>query len=267
MNSYLTIGEFAKLRNVDRKSLRYYERIGALIPAYTDPATQYRYYKLEQLVDLDTILMCLELEIPLKEAAQYKNKDGSLDILRLYNDGKQKANEKLTHLYTIIGRLEGAICSMKENEQYKNKSTFYRRYKKKRSIIRTPFSDLGNEIAFRQKATDLFVKAQQHGYIPMFNFPVGIMAEHSNKTLKIYVTLEIFSYEYSDSTLELFSLPEGDYLCYQENCASIYNPSSYCLDIFAENPEIHFIFLTNMTLDKYEENNFPLEIQAFISDQ
>ena len=37
MDGYLTIGDFAKLRNVDRKSLRYYERIGALIPAYTDP--------------------------------------------------------------------------------------------------------------------------------------------------------------------------------------------------------------------------------------
>lgn len=267
MNSYLTIGEFAKLRNVDRKSLRYYERIGALIPAYTDPATQYRYYKLEQLVDLDTILMCLELEIPLRKAAQYKNKDGSLDILRLYNDGKQKANEKLIHLQTIIERLEGAICSMKENEPYKDKNTFYRRYKKKRYIIRTPFTDLGNEIAFRQEATDLFVTAHHHGYIPIFNFPVGIMAEHNDKTLNIYVTLEIFSYEYSDNTLELFSLPDGNYLCYQEHCASIYNPSSYCLDIFAENPEIHFIFLTNMTLDKYEENNFPLEIQAFISEQ
>lgn len=267
MNSYLTIGEFAKLRNVDRKSLRYYERIGALIPTYTDPATQYRYYKLEQLVDLDTILMCLELEIPLKEAAQYKNKDGSLDILRLYNDGKRKANEKLAHLYTIIGRLESATCTMKENEPYKDKNTFYRRYKKKRSIIRVPFSDLGNEIAFRQKATDLFVTAHQHGYIPMFNFPVGIMAEHHNNTLKVYVTLEIFSYEYSDNTLEIVYLPEGNYLCYQEHGASIYHPSSYCLDIFAENPEIHFIFLTNMTLDKYEKNIFPLEIQAFISDQ
>ena len=94
MDTYLTIGEFAKLRNVDRKSLRYYERIGALIPAYTDPDTQYRYYKLEQLVDLDTILMCLTLDIPLKEAVKYKNRNGSLNILRLYNDGKEKATKK-----------------------------------------------------------------------------------------------------------------------------------------------------------------------------
>ena len=31
--NYLTISELGRLRNVDSKSLRYYERVGALIPA------------------------------------------------------------------------------------------------------------------------------------------------------------------------------------------------------------------------------------------
>lgn len=267
MNSYLTIGKFAKLRNVDRKSLRYYERIGALVPAYTDPITQYRYYKIEQLVDLDTILMCLELGIPLKEATRYKNKDGTLDILRLYNDGKQKADEKLIQLYTIMNRLENSIRSMKENEQYKDKDTFYKRHKKKRYIIRKPFTELGDEISFRQQATDLFVEAHKHGFFPVFNFPVGLIVERNDNKLKIYITLEIFSYEASDSNLELFTLPEGDYLCYQAHFASIYNPSSYCFDIFAENPKINSVFVTNMTLDKFEGNIFPLEVQILISNQ
>lgn len=47
MQGYLTIGEFAKLHNVNQKSLRYYEQIGALVPAWTDPSTGYRYYALE----------------------------------------------------------------------------------------------------------------------------------------------------------------------------------------------------------------------------
>ena len=33
MKGYLSISDFARLRNVNPKSLRYYERIGALIPA------------------------------------------------------------------------------------------------------------------------------------------------------------------------------------------------------------------------------------------
>ena len=68
MQGYLSISDFAKLRNVHPKSLRYYERIGVLIPAYIAPDTGYRYYSLEQLVEMDMILMCLELDVPLREA-------------------------------------------------------------------------------------------------------------------------------------------------------------------------------------------------------
>lgn len=91
MQGYLPISDFAKLRNVNPKSLRYYERIGALIPAYTDPETGYRYYVLEQLVEMDMILMCLELNIPLRDAEQYRKSDQTLDIRHLLQDGQQKA--------------------------------------------------------------------------------------------------------------------------------------------------------------------------------
>ena len=48
MQGYLSISDFAKLRNVHPKSLRYYERIGALIPAYTDPETGYMEFDIEK---------------------------------------------------------------------------------------------------------------------------------------------------------------------------------------------------------------------------
>ena len=63
MQEYLSIGDFAKLRNVNPKSLRYYERIGALVPAHIDPDTGYRYYALEQLVEMDMILMLSLIQI------------------------------------------------------------------------------------------------------------------------------------------------------------------------------------------------------------
>lgn len=72
--------ELGRLHNVDSKSLRYYEQVGALIPAYIDTYTQYRYYTVGQLVDLDTILLCLEMGIPLKEASKYRDEQGMLAV-------------------------------------------------------------------------------------------------------------------------------------------------------------------------------------------
>ncbi len=43
-----TIREFAKLCGTTEKTLRYYDRIGILRPAYTDPENGYRYYREDQ---------------------------------------------------------------------------------------------------------------------------------------------------------------------------------------------------------------------------
>lgn len=262
MDNYLTIGEFAKLRNVDRKSLRYYERIGALIPAYTDPQTKYRYYKLEQLVDLDTILLCLELEIPLKDATKYKNKDGTLDILRLFNDGREKINEKFLRLHITMKRLESSIHSIQENKAFEKKSDFYERHINKRYILRKKFTKFDDELFFRSEAKNLFIEAQSQGLVPIFNFPIGLMVERHNKNLNIYITLELLPYDIDCA--DVFTLPEGTYLCYQAHSASLHNPATYCLDIFADNASINTVTISNMTLEKYEKGIFPLEIQAFI---
>jgi DNA-binding transcriptional MerR regulator len=262
MVNFLTIGEFAALRNVDRKSLRYYERIGALVPAYTDPVTKYRYYKLEQMADLDTILMCLELDIPLKEATRYKNEDGTLDILKLFNDGKQKVNEKLLHLFMTMKQLENSIRAMEENEAYKHEVETYKRHIGKRYVLRTPFVQSEDEYYFRRQANELCMKARKEGLFPVFNFPVGIMAEKNHDDLDIYIIVEVFVPEANHP--ELLILPEGDYLCRQEHHADMHHPSYYCLDLFTENPDLCSVVVTNMTLDSFEKGVFPLEVQVLI---
>ncbi len=80
MNNFLSIGELAKLRNVNVQSLRYYEKLGILIPAYINPKSGYRYYSLEQIMILDTIILCIDLGIPLKDLKNYVNADGELEF-------------------------------------------------------------------------------------------------------------------------------------------------------------------------------------------
>ena len=265
MNTYLTIGEFAKLRDIDRKSLRYYEKIGALIPAYTDPKTKYRYYKIEQLVDLDTILMCLELGIPLKDAANYKNNDGTLNILKLYRDGKEKIDEKFMRLNIKMKRLESSINAIEENKKYQNIENFYKRHINKRYILRTPFKKSDDEILFKNQAKDLFKKAETNGLLPIYNFPIGLMIERQENNINIYITVELMPCNIDCP--EVFTLPEGTYLCYQESSVDIYNLSGCCTDIFASNSDIDIITVTNITLEEYKNGIFPIEIQAFINNQ
>lgn len=54
-----SIGEFSKIGSVSTKTLRYYDEIGLLHPAYVDEENRYRYYSEEQV---DQILLIAELK-------------------------------------------------------------------------------------------------------------------------------------------------------------------------------------------------------------
>lgn len=64
------IGEFSKLCRVPTKTLRYYDEIGLLHPDRVDAFTGYRYYTLEQLTRVNTILVLRDLDFSLAEIAQ-----------------------------------------------------------------------------------------------------------------------------------------------------------------------------------------------------
>ena len=51
----LPIGVFSKLSGANIKSLRYYDQIGVLPPAFVDPDTGYRYYAFSQIHVVDAI--------------------------------------------------------------------------------------------------------------------------------------------------------------------------------------------------------------------
>jgi predicted transcriptional regulator YdeE len=71
----LKIGEFSKLAQVSVKTLRYYDELGLLRPAWVDRFTGYRYYALQQLPRLNRILALRELGFPLVQVEQLLRDD------------------------------------------------------------------------------------------------------------------------------------------------------------------------------------------------
>jgi len=63
------IGEFAQIAQVSGRQLRFYDQLGLLQPAHTDPETGYRYYSIRQLPRLNSILALKELGLSLEQIA------------------------------------------------------------------------------------------------------------------------------------------------------------------------------------------------------
>ena len=84
MENYLNITQLAGLRNATTETLRHYDRIGLLKPAYVDPDTGYRYYSTEQVEIFDTIMDLRDMGLPLKEIQEFmdhRNVENSYEIL------------------------------------------------------------------------------------------------------------------------------------------------------------------------------------------
>lgn len=259
MQGYLSISDFAKLRNVHPKSLRYYERIGALIPAYTDPETGYRYYALEQLVEMDMILMCLELGIPLRDAERYRQHDQTLDIRHLLQDGQQKALEKLAHLRNTMQQMEEALRRIEENQRCQEQEGVYRRHLRQRLILREPFTPSGGELAFKQTSTEIFLRGQSLGLLPAFIFPIGLIARRRGDRVDTDIFLEVLQKKDGITNLEV--LPEGDYLCQQKPPQALEHVDKLILEYFVQHPKANQVIITNLTSAYFDLKGPSLELQ------
>jgi DNA-binding transcriptional MerR regulator len=69
------IGEFSHLARVSRRLLQFYDQEQLLTPAWTDPATGYRYYSAQQLPRLNRILALKDLGFSLDDIAQMLRAD------------------------------------------------------------------------------------------------------------------------------------------------------------------------------------------------
>lgn len=65
-----SIGQFSKMNRVTIKSLRYYDQVGILLPAYVDQSTGYRYYQSQQMEQLHTIMALRQIGFSIAEIQQ-----------------------------------------------------------------------------------------------------------------------------------------------------------------------------------------------------
>ena len=165
-NELLSIGEAAKLKQVSVKSLRYYETIGILKPAYVDPSSGYRYYSPNQMIDLDVILTCIELGIPLKSLTDHKTNRGSLNLKELLISGRDTALANIRRAEDSLMRINSCIDEITEQEILRHKDAPYTRFLAERHIFISPWKERKFSVKSYTKAmAELYRTAEDKGYI------------------------------------------------------------------------------------------------------
>ena len=110
------IGEFAQIAQVSGRQLRFYDQLGLLQPAHTDPQTGYRYYSIRQLPRLNSILALKELGLSLEQIGPLLKNELSpaelramLTMKRAQLEQSLRAEEaRLRHIESRIAQIDRA---------------------------------------------------------------------------------------------------------------------------------------------------------------
>ena len=111
----LRIGEFSKLAKISIKTLRYYDKTGLLKPAMINSATQYRYYKEEQLEIIRLISMYKDAGLSNEMISKLINKKSDERALLEYQ--KQVLTERVNDIKKALSALD-VLLGEQGRQQY-----------------------------------------------------------------------------------------------------------------------------------------------------
>lgn len=223
MSQYMSIGKVSKLKNVSIKSLRYYDQIGILKPAFVNTETNYRYYTKDQLYLLDAITVCIRLGIPLKDLNNYVE-GASINLQKLLYDGKILAEQKILDIHNCLATLQETLQNMASPvtglaKIPESKSGillpdgFYHNEIVTRKMLTVPLEEMDVPKYYGQHILKLFVTAQQMGTVVAY--PSGVLHEYRDGKYQrhMFLTITGDAPSAAESEQTVRTISEGDFAC------------------------------------------------------
>ncbi|MFQ9015270.1 MAG: MerR family transcriptional regulator [Lacrimispora saccharolytica] len=100
INKLFTIGQFAKLHEINKKTLMWYDETGILKPAVIKE-NGYRYYSFQQSSILETILMLRELDVSISEIQDFLKNRSASSLETLLANKIKELDATISHLKSI----------------------------------------------------------------------------------------------------------------------------------------------------------------------
>ena len=108
----LTTAQFAKLHDVNKRTLHYYDEIGLFRPL-TKAENGYRYYDISQSIDFEYIRMLKELNMSIEEIEAYRKNPTPANFLKIVNEKEKEIDkqiQKLKDIKTVMQRKKAKIA-------------------------------------------------------------------------------------------------------------------------------------------------------------
>lgn len=214
-------GELAKLCNISRKTLLFYDKLGLIVPAFVDQENGYRYYARRQLTTLGLIITLRNINVPLGDIQKY-----------LKNKSAESYEKLLINQDNLIEQSIYSLMQMRQELAYQIKAI-----QSLSKIVLNKFSiqpeeeeylflsnDLpkNNSMKSRNKIYGLHFSELQK-YMNFSNYMTGYVIDHDavTKCKEIYIKNFYHHLSHKLDTDKLFVKSNGTYL-------SLYSKGIFC---------------------------------------
>lgn len=113
---YFTAGQFARLHQLNKRTLHYYDDIGLFSPAYKGE-NGYRYYTYQQSAQLENILAMRQLNMSIEEIAAYLKHPNPQDFLKISQNKIEEIDQQIQQLQVLKQVFEQRQQSLARSEQ------------------------------------------------------------------------------------------------------------------------------------------------------
>ena len=144
MENLFSIGEVSKIKDITIKALRYYHKVGILIPKYIDKESGYRYYSIDQFIHIDIIKGCRTLGTSIKELKELFKECNTDELILFLNKKKLDAEENIRKMEEIIDNINSLKGIVSYSKSLLNNLDIEIKYFKKRYIVVTPCKEAGS---------------------------------------------------------------------------------------------------------------------------
>ena len=97
----LTIGQFAAMHGINKKTLMWYDEIGLFKPAVINPENGYRCYNYHQSPVLETILLLRELDVSVNEIQDFMKNRSAASMEQVLKEKIEDLDRSMAHLRAV----------------------------------------------------------------------------------------------------------------------------------------------------------------------
>lgn len=213
-----SIGEMAKICNVSIQALRYYDKIDLIKPAIRNPETNYRYYVIQQVFQINIVKYLQYAKLSIEDIRQVLNLKGDA-LANALTQQSRHIDDQIRRLQNSQQLISGQIQQLNDLQQITKHplGVVYQRHIRERTILQLPTQPVITPLDYPDKETSqldrLLIENGTIGNLQYgFSFPLRPYQSVTDIHYQAMLT-QVFTPQPPELKAYLGKIPEGNYLC------------------------------------------------------